>query len=293
MSVEVEGKYVVDKQIGEGRFGKVFSAQNKNTGETVVIKVDNKDSIILRNEASIYRLLQGINGIPKLRSYGNEGNYNYMVIDKLDKSLKDLKSSIKKPFDLKTTLSMGLQMLRRVEGLHNEHIIHRDIKPENFVMGDREDKHEHLLYIIDFGLSKLYKVGGEHIACKTDRTPIGTLDYMSLNVHKGLTPSRRDDLESIGYTLLYLMNGGLPWMVEEEEDEDNSGRLERKVYEIKRKTDIWGLNKDIPGELALFVQYCRNLEFGERPNYGYLRMLFANVYKLHNFGIDNKFSWNT
>jgi len=297
MSIMIENKYLINENIGEGKFGKIFSATNKNTEEEVVIKIEDNNSIILRNEANIYRLLQGIKGISKLRSYGNEGEYNYMIIDKLNKSLKDIRLSINKNFDLKSILSLGMQILRRIECVHNENIIHRDIKPENFVMGNKREKNENLLYLIDFGLSKLYQKHNMHIDYKSDRTPIGTYDYMSLNVHEGIAPSRRDDLESIGYTLLYLIYGNLPWMdvtIHSQDSKDildRSKYIEREIYKIKKETNLWEL-KNVPGELIIFINYCRNLSFNEKPNYSYLRMLFANLFKLHNFPIDNVFCWS-
>lgn len=294
MSVMIENKYIIHENIGQGKFGKIFSAKNNNTQEEVVIKIEENNSIILRNEANIYRLLQGIKGISTLRSYGNEGKYNYMIIDKLDRSLGDLKHYTKSNFDLKTVLSLGMQMIRRIECIHNENIIHRDIKPDNFVMGKKGEKKENLLYIIDFGLSKLYRKNNAHIQCESNRTPVGTYDFMSLHVHEGYTPSRRDDLESIGYTLVYLLYGQLPWMKNNNKNTSASqdiSRNEREIFEIKQATNLWEL-ENIPGELIVFIQYCRNLSFEEKPNYQYLRMLLANLFKRHDYAIDNVFCWH-
>ena len=209
---------------------------------------------------------------------------------KLDRSLEDLKCSIKEHFDLKTVLSLGMQMIRRIECIHNENIIHRDIKPDNFVMGKKGEKKENLLYIIDFGLSKLYKKNNTHILCESNRAPVGTYNFLSLHVHEGYTPSRRDDLESIGYTLVYLLYGQLPWMKKTSSSKEFI-KNEREIFKIKQKTNLWEL-KYIPGELIIFIQYCRNLSFDERPNYQYLRMLLANLFKLNDYAIDNVFCWS-
>lgn len=89
--------------------------------------------------------------------------------------------------------------------------MHRDIKPENFLMG--LGKKSHIVHIIDFGLSKRYRDSKthQHIQYKENKNLTGTARYASVNAHLGIEQARRDDLESIGYVLVYLVNGSLPW----------------------------------------------------------------------------------
>lgn len=132
-------------------------------------------------------------------------------MDLLGPSLEDLFNYCKRKLTLKTVLLLADQMLQRIEAVHAKHFMHRDIKPDNFLMGNPTDKN--LLYIIDFGLAKKYLISktGEHIPYRDGKNLTGTARYASLNTHKGIEQGRRDDLESIGYVLLYFLKGELPW----------------------------------------------------------------------------------
>lgn len=106
-------------------------------------------------------------------------------------------------------LHIGIQLVERIKAIHARGIIHRDIKPQNFLTGNTKNE---FIYTVDFGLAKCYRdIKGTHIPFKETQEVIGTLRYMSINAHNGNELSRRDDLESIGYVLLYFLIGKLPW----------------------------------------------------------------------------------
>jgi serine/threonine protein kinase len=266
MVVYVAKKFKILEQIGSGTFGKIYKAENKNTNEIVAIKLEKKsDNATIKNEARIYTYLKSLSCIPKIKSFGVDGKYNFLVIDILDKSLHDL-INVRGKLDINCVLNIGDKMIKIIQEIHDAGIIHRDIKPENFMFKDDN------LKVIDFGLSKKYIYGNKHVEFENNKAIIGTPYFISVHVHAGQTPSRRDDLESIGYILLYLFFGTLPWL---NLSFDNNNRRNYKVYEIK-KHDPFVIFKSAPKELKIFIQYCRNLSFVERPNYLYLINLLCS-----------------
>lgn len=179
-------------------------------------------------------------------------------MDLLGPSLEDLFQTCKRSFDLKTVLLIATQMVKRIEKVHEERIIHRDIKPDNFLIGGTEQTKDSV-FIIDFGLAKCYQNSeGEHIPFKDGKNLTGTARYASINTHKGIEQSRRDDLETIGHVLLYLLKGSLPW-------QGLPGRSKNEKYNnIKKKkieTPLEELCRGQPHEFKEFMDYCRALKF--------------------------------
>jgi serine/threonine protein kinase len=170
----------------------------------------------------------------------------------------------------------AMQMLCRLEYVHEKGYIHRDIKPENFVTGTDEDSNT--IYIIDFGLSQRYKdkKTGAHIAYREKRQMVGTVRYASINTQIGIEQSRRDDIEAVGYVLVYLALGRLPWM--RVGKEKGKGHI-AKVLEKKLITPPEILCKKLPKQFAFLFQYLRKLKFEERPDYNMLKCLFAEMFE--------------
>ncbi len=209
-------KLYKNKKIGKGAFGEVYLCEEigkKNYYAVKLEKIKNNtlNNSQLKNEYNILKYLQGCIGIPQVYLYKNISNLNFLIIDLLGLNLESLLIKCNKHFSINTILNLSIQMIEIIEQIHIRHIIHRDIKPENFVMGLNNNKKK--LYLIDFGLSKRFRnpKTGEHIKYKDGKNLIGTAKFSSIYTHFGIEQSRRDDLEGIFYTLIYLSKGNLPW----------------------------------------------------------------------------------
>lgn len=211
-----------------------------------------------------------------------------MVMEFLGPSLENLFTLCGKKFSLKTVLMVGDQILRRVEYIHSKSFIHRDIKPDNFVLGTGEKSS--LIYCIDFGLSKKYRDAKHvHIPYREDKSLTGTARYASINTHLGIEQSRRDDVESVAYVLIYLAKGSLPWQTIKEED---GGDKYKKLSESKFTLTPEKICEGLPSEFALFLNYCRSLNFEDKPDYLYLRKLLRSMFIKEKCTLDGIFDWN-
>ena len=183
---------------------------------------------------------------------------------------------------------IGIQMLDRLEFIHSKNIIHRDIKPDNFVLG--LDNKSHIIYILDFGLSKKFRSSRthQHIKFSVNKKLTGTARYASINALKGWEQSRRDDLEAIGYVLLYFLRGSLPWQgLHVNKGEDRY----KKILQKKKGTSAEDLCKGFPNEFVEYINYTRNLEFEADPDYKFLRNLLTTVLEKQNSQFDFYYDW--
>ena len=206
----------------------------------------------------------------------------------LGSSLEDIFQKHEKKFSIKTVCMVGIQMLDRLEFIHNKNIIHRDIKPDNFVLG--LDNKSHIIYVLDFGLSKKYRSSRthQHIKFSVNKKLTGTARYASINALKGCEQSRRDDLEAIGYVLMYFLRSSLPWQgLHIHKGEDRY----KKILTKKRGTSAEELCKGFPSEFAEYINYTRNLEFEADPDYKFLRGLLLSVLEKENQPYDFCYDW--
>ncbi len=239
-------------------------------------------------EHKVYSSIKPAVGFPKVYWCGTAGRCNVMVMDLLGSSLESLYVKCGRKFSMKTILMLAIQLLDRVEHQHANHFLHRDIKPDNFLMGRAE--HKHTVFIIDMGLSKRFENPEtlEHIAYRDNKKFTGTPRYASTSTHKGIEQARRDDLESLGYMLMYFNLGKLPWQgLKARTKQEKYDKIGAKKLEVP----ISDLCKGFPKEFELYLTYCRQLRFSEKPNYTYLRNLFKSLFKSFGYKDDWVFDW--
>ncbi|XP_039028422.1 casein kinase 1-like protein 2 isoform X2 [Hibiscus syriacus] len=289
MEPRVGNKFRLGRKIGSGSFGEIYLGTNIQTNEEVAIKLENVKTKHpqLLYESKLYRILQGGTGIPNVRWFGVEGDYNVLVMDLLGPSLEDLFNFCSRKLSLKSVLMLADQMINRVEFVHTKSFLHRDIKPDNFIMG--LGRRANQVYMIDFGLAKKYRDSShQHIPYRENKNLTGTARYASMNTHLGIEQSRRDDLESLGYVLMYFLRGSLPWQGLK------AGTKKQKYERISEKkvsTSIEALCRGYPTEFASYFHYCRSLRFDDKPDYSYLKRIFRDLFIREGFQFDYVFDW--
>lgn len=284
-------KYTITKYISSGSFGDVFEARNKKTQELVALKIpiktDDKDgqrSVL--DEARIYKQIANPEqGVVNLKVTTCKDK-KIIVMDLLGPSLEALLAKHKR-FGLKTVITLAIKMIDVIRYIHSCGFLHRDLKPDNFAIGYQHPDTSNL-YCIDFGLAKKYlKRNGEHIKPIEHKRFCGTARYASIAAHQCQEQGRKDDLESIGYILVYLYKGKLPWQNIKHKDKKEKYRL---IGEKKLDVSEEELCKNMPKEFCVYLKYVRNMDFDEKPHYSALRKMFVKLYESRNYKND-KLEW--
>lgn len=289
--------------------GDIYLGINIISGEEVAIKLESVKAKHpqLEYESKVYKTLAGGVGVPFVRWYGTECDYNAMVLDLLGPSLEDLFNFCNRKFSLKTVLlladqlvccvtrvyilfhSLHLLQISRIEYIHSRNFIHRDIKPDNFLMGI--GKRGNQVNVIDYGLAKKYRDNRTHlhIPYRENKNLTGTARYTSINTHLGVEQARRDDLESLAYVLMYFLRGALPWQgLKAATKKQKYDRIMEK--KMTTPTDL--LCRGFPNEFGIFLNYTRALRFDDKPDYSYLRKLFRDLFVREGYQYDYIFDWS-
>ena len=296
--IQEYGDYICNNEnpIGSGSFGQVLYGKHKNTYLEVAVKVISSDTSndTIRKEINFSKQLQKIIGFPTIYYTCVYDKKNIIVESLLGPSLDKLFKYCGRKFPLKTVCLIGKEIVKRLEDMHERGVLHRDLKPNNLTWGNFNSSYNNIsnynsinnicnnldiktIFLIDFGLSCSFLEGGlnsKHYKIKENLSFVGTLRYASLNSHKGIRQSRRDDLESMIYILIYFLKGKLPWQDVKAKQKEERHKL---ITEIKSKVTIESLCENLPSEFAELLTYVKGLEFDEKPYYSKFYAFFHNL----------------
>ena len=289
----INQRYKLIDKIGSGCFGTIFKAKDIQNDIYVAVKIESKKSKKKRlsHEIRIYQNLISSkyhsHFIPRILWYGNNENHNFLVMEYMGYNLEKIFLKHKHSFTLKTIIMLTIDLLNALQFIHHHNVIHRDLKPDNIVISHQNQN----VYLLDFGLSKNF-INGEnqkHLKLVKNKSLVGSVRYASIRNHKGYEISRRDDLESLAYILLYLFKKGkLPWNGLPISDKEEKNK---QILNIKKNIPIKELCKDIPQEYQTLLSYSRKLKFEQKPNYDYLIHLFHKLLNNSGFKYDQQYDW--
>jgi serine/threonine protein kinase len=250
--------YLVKKWLGKGKFGVVYQAVDITDDQLVAIKVEKADAEYssIKHEVRImnYLFQHKFRELPKIHWYGVQSGLTHLVMCYYDQCLESLEH---------LSVDHIRQCIRILKSIHDIFVIHRDIKPHNFML--RNNK----LYLIDYGLATFFvDEEGEHVPDKKQAMITGTPKFVSYYNHIGHTLSRRDDLISLGYLFIYMVNKKrVPWSM-------SSGPDVLRITKMKTWENISILTQGF-SPLHEYMKYCYSLEYDDDPDHDYLSALFC------------------
>ncbi|XWS17690.1 hypothetical protein CRYUN_Cryun33cG0089000 [Craigia yunnanensis] len=282
--VQVGGSpmYRLERKLGKGGFGQVYVGRRIGTtgpgAVEVALKFEHRSSKGCNYgppyEWQVYNALGGSHGVPRVHYKGRQGEYYIMVMDMLGPSLWDVWNNNSHTMSIEMVACIAIEAISILEKMNSKGYVHGDVKPENFLLGLPGTSDEKKLFLVDLGLATRWRdsSSGQHV--EYDQRPDvfrGTVRYASVHAHLGRTGSRRDDLESLAYTLIFLLRGRLPWQGYQGE---NKGFI---VCKKKMATSPETLCCFCPAPFRQFVEYVVNLKFDEEPNYAKYISLFDGI----------------
>ncbi|CAB4318832.1 unnamed protein product [Prunus armeniaca] len=279
--------YKLERKLGKGGFGQVYVGRRMSPGigctatgadaYEVALKLESRNGKGCSHgppyEWQVYSNLNGCYGLPLVHYKGQQGDYYILVMDMLGPSLWDVWNSRNQLLSEEMVACIAVEAISILEQLHIRGFVHGDVKPENFLLGIPGTSNEKKLYLVDLGLASRWRDGSSGRHVDYDQKPDvfrGTVRYASVHAHLGRTGSRRDDLESLAYTLIFLLRGKLPW---QGYNGENKGFLVCKKKMATSAETLCGL---CPPPFQQFLEMVTNMKFDEEPNYLKLISLFDN-----------------
>lgn len=258
----ISNKYSVSSVISRGVYGTVCIGSNIRTNEKVAIKMGPITDGSIKYEAKIIQYLSGLKGFATFKWFGVYNNNHYLVTNLLGIDLNVWANRPPTP-SLQQVLDVGVKMIGIISVLHRQSLVHRDIKPGNFLFGNMHSDSADI-HLIDFGFCKKYTNSyGDHVDNHETTALIGTPNFVSMNVHLGSTPSRRDDIESCIYVMLFMLYRNRLWF--------NCTNID-DIVQVKRAlihTDSISVNSIFINMLT----HVAKMEYADTPDYTELALL--------------------
>ena len=285
--IVIAGRFKLIKKLGKGSFGIAYEGIDLLTNTRIALKLERKRDNSSNREIQILEKLESCKRVPKLLWNGNYKQYRAMALELQGANLCTLFEEVDRKFSLKTAIHIMIECINCMEQVHSRGVVHRDIKPQNFIIGINDQSK---IFCIDFGLSSWFiNCLGNHIPYQENCSPVGTARYASLCNHRGIHQTRRDDLESIGYMIVYFLKGELPWQGLKEHDRVKKWK---KIENKKASVSNQQLTQGLPHEFCYYLDYVKKLKFDQRPDYEKLRKVFRKLYQACGFKNDKIFDWN-
>lgn len=293
--------------IGCGSFKKSYFAYNKISKEEVIAnisKIKDKNEQCL-NEINILKNLKNYVGFPRFIGYYKLEKYNVIFENLLGPSLRRILDFYGEPFSIQTICQIGIEILKRLQSLHSLNYLHNDIKPSNFCWGLFKKniiQCNNIIFMIDFGLSTKINYNTKKSTSKTtlaikennndgvgiNKKICGNLHFMALNVLKGMIPSKKTEIESFIYLLLFLFQLKLPWSKIKSK---NHFDKVNKIIEIHNKITKEELFKNIPYQILFIYLHLETIKNDETPDYNLYIKVLNDLLKLNNDENIKNFCW--
>lgn len=269
----IHDHYLIQQSIGKGNFSAVYLATDPFSLSQVAVKIlkDYSGELDMTREAAILKALRQVQGVPKLLGSGTYERQLYLIQELLDTDVYYLQRKCN-PLPVPIVLSIAHAVIKVLKNIHSAGYLHMDIKPDN--IGVKRTLKGVQIYLMDFGLAKKYIVNGRHYSVGIARDIRGHPVFASIPVLKSCKPSRRDDLESLMYTLAFMGNGKLPWKVTEESD---FGEQWREMAEMKQSCSVKEICGSLPSQFSSILKHVRELAFEEKPAYRYYQELLEQA----------------
>lgn len=319
-----EANYLIDSYINNGAFGYVYLVhpalgEKKNNKYAAKFSVNHKkkndsEEILLFEYKTLYfcniKYECGY-GIPYPYYFGStdDNKFKVLVMDYFHTSVQK-RFGLRKKFSPSTLYRLAFDILLVLENLHNNSFIHRDIKADNLMFGYfnildfkksfsnwnsiapkdwylEKLKNKEQIYLIDFGLSKHMSTSNKY---QTERF-MGTANYCCKNAHLKKSQSYADDLESLGYVLIMLYKGYLPWTILKGLSKLSKTRQLKVLQEKKMNTSLEELTAQCPSCFKLYFEHIQKFNHSEKPNYSYLRNLFLKQMNIENIKWGDLYDW--